>query len=66
MDEGDTKGTFGKLPQNWNGISRFVEHSDVAQESLTGDTVPVLRWFAKGALSISLVHFSLGSLQFIK
>ena len=24
MDEGDTKGTFGKLPQNWNDISRFI------------------------------------------
>ena len=36
MDEGDTKGTFGKPPRNWNGISRFVEHSDVAKGSLTG------------------------------
>ena len=59
MDEGDTKGTFGKPPRNWNGISRFVEHSDVAKGSLTGDTVPVSRWFSKGAFSISLVHFSL-------
>ena len=56
MDEGDTKGTFGKPPRNWNGISRFVEHSDVAKGSLTGYTVPVLLWFSKGAFSISLVH----------
>ena len=36
VDEGDTKGPFGKLPQNWNGVSRFVKHSDVTKEYLTG------------------------------
>ena len=61
MDEGDTKGTFGKLPRNWNGISRFVKDSDGTKESLTGDTVAFLWWFSKGAFSISLVHFSLDS-----
>ena len=40
-------------------ISRFVEHSDVAKGSLTGDTVAFLWWFSKGAFTISLVHFSL-------
>ena len=39
MDEGDTKGTFGKPPRNWNGISRFVKVSNGTKESLTGDTV---------------------------
>ena len=59
MDEGDTKGTFGKRPQNWNCISRFVKHSDVTKEFLTGDSVPVLWSFSKGAFGISLVDFSL-------
>ena len=47
MERGDTKGTFGKPPQNWNGISRFVEHSNVTKEYLTGDTVPVCGGFSK-------------------
>ena len=63
MDDGDTKGTFVKPPQNWNGIARFVEQSDVTKGSLTGDTIPVLRWFSKGDFRISLVHFSLGLLM---
>ena len=63
MDEGDTKGTFVKSPQYWNGISQFVEHSGVIKGYLTGDTVPISWWFSKGAFGISLVHFSLGYIQ---
>ena len=68
VDERDTKGTFGKPPQNWNGISRFVvRYSDVTKGSLTVNTFPVLWWFSKGAFSVSLVHFSMVyTLSFMK
>ena len=60
MGEGDTNGAFGKIPQNWNGISRFVKQSDVSKKSLTRE---IMFYFCGGLPKVPLaspsVHFSL-------